>query len=244
MVCAAALYESALGNTTVIPNITISYIGPVIVVVTAMDSIGISNTSTSYAVPVTVMTVHDILAGLHSNTDDASTGNSSDGNAHAYACGSRSQLTKALFCLYAATVLSQAQQQVASAGVQTISNLFSNSSTSPGSSGSPSKSADLSYVLNSVASVQLQLSALACASYDCGEGSCVLVAYTPTCNCDGTGFTGSNCQLPENTTSGGDSQGMQPCFNERQCVVFLHRCVTTLCRCSCEAVSFDQRAEL
>ena len=103
-----------------------------------------------------------------------------------------------------AEVLSQAQQQVVSAGAQSISGLLNVSSSQ--------QSARLSHVLNAVAAVQLQLSALDCASYDCGEGSCVLVGYTPTCNCDGTEYTGPNCQLSGNMTSGSSGQGVCVCL--------------------------------
>lgn len=60
-VCTAALYQSSASNISAIPSITISYIGSVVVIVTATDSIGISNTSTSLTVSVAAITVEDIL---------------------------------------------------------------------------------------------------------------------------------------------------------------------------------------
>lgn len=97
--------------------------------------------------------------------------------------------------------ISRVQQVVALTGAESVTTLFNNATIVVTSGdGTLSPSVDLGYVLNSVAAVQLQLSALDCANYDCGLGMCVLDDYTPTCDCDGTGYTGSNCQLPENTS--------------------------------------------
>lgn len=86
----------------------------------------------------------------------------------------------------------QAQRELASSATQSIASLLNVTSPALGSSSSDS----LSRVLNSVATVQLQLSALDCASVDCGGGVCALVAGVPTCNCNGTGFGGHNCDSP------------------------------------------------
>lgn len=87
----------------------------------------------------------------------------------------------------------EAQQHLASSATQSISSLL-NGTVAWASSGSTPDS--LNRVLNSVATVQLQLSALDCASMDCGGGVCVVVAGIPTCDCDGTGFSGQHCDTP------------------------------------------------
>lgn len=97
------------------------------------------------------------------------------------------------------------------AGTQSISKILNDSATSCDSSGSLSRSAYLSSLWNSVAAVQLQLSTLECANYDCGEGFCAVVSYIPMCNCDVTGYTGSHCQLPVYVANGSDAQGIWLC---------------------------------
>lgn len=51
---------------SVITNVTVSYIGPIVVVVTAIDGLGVSNKSTSAVVMITAVSAQDVLAGLPS----------------------------------------------------------------------------------------------------------------------------------------------------------------------------------
>lgn len=102
--------------------------------------------------------------------------------------------------------LQQAQQYLTANGAVAVGDLVNASNIH--------RQTDLSHVLNLVASVQLQLLALDCASFDCGPGVCTLMDSTPTCNCNGTEYVGSNCQYPANETIGGRSQGVYVCTIE------------------------------
>lgn len=199
MLCIAVpLLEFTGSSLNSVTNVTIPYIGTVVVCVTATNSLGISTSSTSSPVVLTAMTVEDIIGTLHSPLSSTNS--------------SGSDLGEWVWMLMTCVVLTpflfpaafEAQQQLASSATQSISSLLNGTSALTSSSAS---SDSLNRVLNSVATVQLQLSALDCASVACGDGVCALVVGIPTCDCDGTGFTGQHCDVPlSNSTASNNSE--------------------------------------
>ena len=104
------------------------------------------------------------------------------------------------------TALQQAQAAISASLTAASSGDSGSGNTSSGTSGGGSgSSVNIAGVMDTMMLTVMVLQVTACASVQCGAGSCIIVDSAPVCDCSGSGFSGAFCSIAIASESAGSN---------------------------------------